>query len=713
MVKRNCQPPWDIYEAVILIDAYLKVVGKKMTRKEAVKKVSKQLRDRAKNEGIVIDGTFRNENGINMRFGELEYIFSGGDSGLKNTLALFRDTVKLYREDNSRYCMLLKEATSMDGLSSREYEQFEKWMKLNASKVDFDKISGKYEIIEEFCLKIKVLEKPLFETKDIVTIKRVRRMVLQSKIFKIKYKKQYNDSVTAIEWYFAYVCALKKNNEITAEDDRSPGEESKDGRMSLSFESDFRTWLLEEGMAEKICSSYISALHTAERYAQDNNMEGVCFTNTSFEMALESISKLMNDEGFERLNQEQHNRFYGSFLKLKGFISYVMNDGCDSVSNELDAKPEDERNNDSDISSINKEIEQLLLENRDGITKEEIIHAFADYSTRQINVSLETCHAVRVLKKYYHRDNIFDYEVMAEVLLEVLNKQFEQNGNYTSSLQLYNEAKIRLDDFFFYNGTFDSKAEIYDFAVHFFLQEKYRGNSFVFLNNMHIWKEEPDYPKDLRGLMIKYAREHNNTFTRDDAVDYFEWIGSATPAQTFSYMIFNTGSKTFLQYDENNFVLAEALEINNNFLDYLKTQISNLLEDEDYIAFGEIDEFFYTTLPKLPTYVYWSPLLLEDILRVYNLEYFTVEAGKDNDKKTIPAALIKKNTPYKSFEDVVWAEVSKEYSLPKEFSASDFRDFLLKKGFIRGSEKMWNVHKTVAGDIRFFWTNNNSKVTIN
>lgn len=713
MGKRNRQPPWNVYEAVLLIEAYLKVVEKKMTRKEAVKKVSIQLRNRAKNEGLVIDDTFRNENGINMRFGELEYLFSGGDTGLKNTSALFRDMVKLYHKDNSRYCMLLEEATSMDGISSREYEQFEKWMKLNASKVDFDKISGMFEIIEEFCLKINVLEKPLFETKDIVTIKRVRRTVLQNKIFKIKCKKHYNNSVTAIEWYFAYVYDLQKNNEITDEDEQPPEKENKGRRMSSSFESDFRTWLLKAGMSEKTCRSYISALHTAERFAQENNIEGVCFTNTSFEVALESISKLMNDEGFKRLNQEQHNRFSGSFQKLKGFISYVTNGECDIASNEPDAKSENERNNDSDISSINNEIEQLLLENRDGITKEEVISVFADYSTRQIKILLETCHAVRVLKKYYHRDNIFDYEEMAEVLLEVLNKQFEQNGNYTSSLQLYNEAKIRLDDFFFYNGAFDSKVEIYDFAVHLFSQEKYRGNSFVFLNNMHIWKEEPDYPKNFHGLMIKYAREHNNTFTRDDAVDYFKWIGSATPAQTFSYVIFNTGSKTFLQYDENNFVLAEVLEINSHFLACLKTQISNLLEEEDYIAFGEIDDFFYTTLPKLPTYVHWSPLLLEDILRIYNLEYFTVEAGKDNDKKTIPAALIKKNSPYVSFEDVVWMEVAKEFFLPKEFSASDFRDFLLKKGFIRGSEKMFNVHKTVAGDIRFFWTNDNSKVTIN
>ena len=39
--------------------------------------------------------------------------------------------------------------------------------------------------------------------------------------------------------------------------------------------------------------------------------------------------------------------------------------------------------------------------------------------------------------------------------------------------------------------------------------------------------------------------------------------------------------------------------------------------------------------------------------------------------------------------------------------------FLLDKGFIHGSEKMWNVHKTVAGDLRFYWTEKNSRVTIN
>lgn len=486
----------------------------------------------------------------------------------------------------------------------------------------------------------------------------------------------------------------------------------EDGRMSPSFESEFRTWLLKNGMAENTCGSYISAIHTAEKYAKENRIDGINLTDETFERVIESISNLMADIEFVCLNRAQHNRFSGAFLKLKNFIDYKMNGGM-NVDIDTTVIEQREQKGNPDISQICNELENLLLENKNGIMKETLADCLQNYSTKQINLSLEACHAVLVLNKYYHRDNVFGYEEMADILLEVLNKQFERNGNYTSALQLYNEARIRLDDFFFYNGAFDSKIEIYDLAVHLFLQEKYRGNSFVFSNNMHIWKEEPDYPKDFHGLMIKYAREHSNIFTRDDAVGYFEQIGSATPAQSFSYMIYNTGSSTFFQYDENNFVLAEALGINDHFLDYLKIQISNLLENEEYIAIGEIDDIFYITLPKLPAYISWSPLLMEDVLRVYDLGYFTVKAGKDNDKKTVPAALIKKNSPYKSFADVVWAEVSKDFTLPKELSVGEFRNFLIEKGFIRGSEKMWSVHKTVAGDIRFFWTNNNENVTIN
>ena len=118
---------------------------------------------------------------------------------------------------------------------------------------------------------------------------------------------------------------------------------------------------------------------------------------------------------------------------------------------------------------------------------------------------------------------------MADILLEILLKQFSANEGYTSAQQLYNEAHVRLDDFFFYNGAFDSRPEVFDLAAHLFGQEHYKGYTFIFNNGTHIWKEEPDYPKEYHGLLIKYAREHHNVFSREEAAEYFEWIGSSTP----------------------------------------------------------------------------------------------------------------------------------------------------------------------------------------
>ena len=358
-------------------------------------------------------------------------------------------------------------------------------------------------------------------------------------------------------------------------------------------------------------------------------------------------------------------------------------------------------------------VDTLIRSASEGITKADICAQLSEYNTHQINLAITACHAVLILKKYYHPDNISDYQEMADILLEVITRQFSANGNYTSAQQLYNEARAKLDDFFFYNNAFDSRQEVYDLAVHLFVQEKYKGNSFIFMNNTHIWREEPDYPKDYHGLLIKYAREHGNVFSREEAVSYFDQIGSPSSAQTFSNVLFTTGRRSFLQYSENQFILTEALHVNDYFLATVKTQIENLFEGEDYIATGEIDDYFYTTLPSLSNGVSWSALLLEDFLRVYDIGFAALEAGSDNDKKTVPAAIVRKNSLFRTFGDVVWNEVSKAFTLPKVFTAQEFREFLLDKGFIRGSEKMYNVHKTVSGDIRFFWTDKNGKVTIN
>ena len=117
-------------------------------------------------------------------------------------------------------------------------------------------------------------------------------------------------------------------------------------------------------------------------------------------------------------------------------------------------------------------------------------------------------------------------------------------------------------------------------------------------------------------------------------------------------------------------------------------------------------------MPEVPAGVTWGPLLLESILERYEIGFRTIDAGDSNDMKTIDAALLRKNSIYKTFADIVWNELKRDFQLPHTLSNEEFRLYLLGKGFLHGQEKIYTVYKTVANDLRFYWTDSNSKVTV-
>lgn len=76
--------PWIQSEAVLLVDAYFMIENGTISRKLAVQLISEELRKRATLLKMEIDAVFRNINGINMRFYEIQYIASNGETGMKN-----------------------------------------------------------------------------------------------------------------------------------------------------------------------------------------------------------------------------------------------------------------------------------------------------------------------------------------------------------------------------------------------------------------------------------------------------------------------------------------------------------------------------------------------------------------------------------------------------------------------------------------------------
>ena len=77
--------PWDMSEAVILLDALIAAREGKISRKDAIESVSSELRIRAKRRGVEVDDIFRNINGITLQMSTMEYVLTNGEKGMKKS----------------------------------------------------------------------------------------------------------------------------------------------------------------------------------------------------------------------------------------------------------------------------------------------------------------------------------------------------------------------------------------------------------------------------------------------------------------------------------------------------------------------------------------------------------------------------------------------------------------------------------------------------
>lgn len=95
-------------------------------------------------------------------------------------------------------------------------EQFIAWLATKVSPAQLSELYLCYPEIEEYCLKFKILHKPLFETTDLDTIKKVQQYIEQSKMFKYAHKKQIKKIRSAAKYYRAFLEELGVSDVVTS-----------------------------------------------------------------------------------------------------------------------------------------------------------------------------------------------------------------------------------------------------------------------------------------------------------------------------------------------------------------------------------------------------------------------------------------------------------------------------------------------------------------
>ena len=336
--------PWDIEEAVLMLDMLLKSLDGKLTRKEAIRQVSEKLRRRAVNRGITIDDIFRNENGITFQMSALEVAYTGRKTKLKQPTKLFVETVNLYRNNRELYEEILKEAENVVEPTSVQ-DEFCSYLSMQMPTFQLSDAYLMLSDIESFCLERKILQNKLFETTDLDTIKRVVQTVDSNRVFRFTYKQNLKKMSTVIHAYYTFLKSYKpdeekeakliiqeaipslpdadsmkqKDDAVSPQDISVPATE-RTKLTDLEERQKFNDWMLSSGMSKATIASYMSSFGQCVKSVANYKLCETSLWNVSnAEDASHIYDQLFGISEFYEYNKQQHNRFSAAFRK---FIEY-------------------------------------------------------------------------------------------------------------------------------------------------------------------------------------------------------------------------------------------------------------------------------------------------------------------------------------------------------------------------------------------------------
>ena len=89
---------------------------------------------------------------------------------------------------------------------------------------------------------------------------------------------------------------------------------------SISVEQEFYDYLKNvKNMAESSCRSFISSIHSAEKFAKKNNYSSIALFSEDVNEAEVTNRELIDDPAFQELDREKNFRFSNAISKLMVF----------------------------------------------------------------------------------------------------------------------------------------------------------------------------------------------------------------------------------------------------------------------------------------------------------------------------------------------------------------------------------------------------------
>lgn len=207
---------WDKYEAIILLEAFIRVKEGVLERKKAILEVSRILRMKAQNEGFEMDNIFRNEAGITFQMYSMESAVLGY-TVKKPASKLFLEIVELRSNDREQYNILLIEAKRMINTENSVEEKLNSWV---SDQMSSEKIADFYSALRGvniFCRSRKIINGNIWNITDLDVLMKVLEIVDYDKNFKRAYRKQIKRMSDAVKKYIDFVEIIDEDTKKTCD----------------------------------------------------------------------------------------------------------------------------------------------------------------------------------------------------------------------------------------------------------------------------------------------------------------------------------------------------------------------------------------------------------------------------------------------------------------------------------------------------------------
>ncbi len=364
-----------------------------------------------------------------------------------------------------------------------------------------------------------------------------------------------------------------------------------------------------------------------------------------------------------------------------------------------------------DPELISKAETYLLQRDLTGVTYEELrkeLH-FTMVGTKEI-VS-QSPRIIEMNKRLCHVEALVDFEEGADALEAVLDKLMKKNNGIATAKNLYEFARSDMAMFLNDNDITDQQS-CYDFARYLFEKMKYHGKKYVFKLSTYI-SLPGDSDTSIVKIVKKYAREKGTTFTYSEIECYVTRLGLKTGNLRNQMQIGK--EPIFLIYEENKYLFAELIPIDDAFLKIVNSALHRLFADADgHIIPRSISDSWYNLLPALPASLAWTPMLLQQLIKFYSdeLEARTIIALESQNSNTLHAMFVEKGSWIQDFRDVVSVFLHDEMPNRDEFEAEELHRILVDAGMISGNQLKMNMHIALSGDPRFRWNGDGSSVKV-